>query len=99
MDKEKLMKLLHDQAKDLVKKMSDYYGLRRAIKDDAKYCEIMYNLTNNFVKTAMTMTEHLMSFGTLNKNVLYKLCMISSETTAEITEFNIKQIIKERYNV
>lgn len=98
MDKENLIKPLYDHAKNFVEKMSEYYELRRVIKDDTKYCEIIYNLTNNFVKTAMTMSKHLMSFGTLNENVLNKLCLIASETTAKITEFNIKQI-KESYNV
>lgn len=98
MDRDYLIKQLHNQARDLIEKMSEYYELRSVIKDDAKYCEIIYNLTNNFVKTAMTMNQHLLTFGTLNENVLKKICFIVAETTANIAEFNIKQI-KESYNV
>lgn len=101
-------KELLNSAKNIVSELADLYDLRNVINDDAKYCEIIYNLTNNFVKTALLNINYIQAVLLLNGKILppdfsmsaesdhYKLCLCVTETTAKIAEYNIKQL-KENY--
>jgi hypothetical protein len=97
-------KELHRSAQIIVSELCEgKYELRKVVRNRIQYLEIINNLTNNFINSALLMVEFLKATMIANgkissENDHYRLCLTVTETISQITEYNIKQI-KESYYV
>ena len=78
-------------ANNIICELANHYELRKDFNNDELYCKTIYNLTVNFLNTALLTSKCFYGLPS-QKTDLYSMFIRVSEMAAKIAEMNVIQI-------